>query len=76
MRASARGAGPVGFAGAGQKPETEQAAGLTELAGDRSAGDRKPMLPGDWYPERGTTRLNTTKTVKLHQISTSERKMP
>ena len=56
MRASERGAGAVGFAGAQRrKPETEQATGLTELAGDSfGGGPKEPMLPSDWDQEGGT----------------------
>jgi hypothetical protein len=55
MRASERGAGTVGFAGAGPKSKTEQATGLTELEGDPyGGGPREPMLPRDWDPEGGS----------------------
>ena len=55
MRASERGAGSVGFAGAGTKSETEQASGLSELAGDSfGGGPKEPMLPRDWDQEGGT----------------------
>jgi len=55
MRASERGAGAVGFAGAATKSETEQATGLTELAGDSfGGGPTEPMLPRDWDQEGGT----------------------
>ncbi len=55
MRASERGAGSVGFSGAATKSETEQAAGLTELAGDSfGGGPKEPMLPSDWDSEGGT----------------------
>jgi PPE-repeat protein len=54
MRASERGAGTVGFAGVAGKPETGQAAGLTELAGDSyGGGPKEPMLPSDWDREGG-----------------------
>ena len=54
MRASERGAGAVGFTGAATKSETEQATGLTELAGDSfGGGPKEPMLPGDWDQEGG-----------------------
>jgi PPE-repeat protein len=56
MRASERGAGAVGFTGAATKPETEQATGLAELAGDSfGGGPKEPLLPGDWDQE-GETR--------------------
>ncbi|EID16234.1 PPE family protein [Mycolicibacterium phlei] len=49
VSASERGAGTVGFVGAAQRSETEQATGLTELAGDAfSDGPTEPMLPSDW----------------------------
>jgi len=55
MGASERGAGTVGFAGAAGKSETEQATGLTELAGDSfGGGPTEPMLPRDWDQEGGT----------------------
>jgi PPE-repeat protein len=58
MRASERGAGAVGFAGAAGRPEkaeAEQATGLTELAGDSfGGGPKEPMLPSDWDQEGGT----------------------
>jgi hypothetical protein len=55
MRASERGAGTVGFAGAATRSETEQATGLTELAGDSfGGGPTEPMLPRDWDQEGGT----------------------
>lgn len=55
MTASERGAGAVGFTGAATKSETEQATGLTELAGDSfGGGPTEPMLPGDWDQEGGT----------------------
>ena len=50
-----RGAGAMGFTGAATKSETEQATGLTELAGDSfGGGPTEPMLPGDWDQEGGT----------------------
>ncbi|BBY80736.1 PPE family protein [Mycolicibacterium pulveris] len=55
MSASEKGAGAVGFTGAATKPETEQATGLTELAGDPfGGGPTEPLLPGDWDPEGGS----------------------
>ncbi|MGV0714151.1 PPE family protein [Mycolicibacterium sp. XJ662] len=55
MSASDKGAGPMGFTGAAAKPETEEAAGLTELAGDPfGGGPTEPLLPGDWDPEGGS----------------------
>ncbi len=52
--ASERGAGAMGFTGATTKFETEQAAGLTELAGDPfGGGPTEPMLPGDWDQQGG-----------------------
>ena len=37
------------------KSETEQATGLTELAGDSfGGGPKEPMLPSDWDEEGGT----------------------
>ncbi|MGH3583071.1 MAG: PPE family protein, partial [Mycobacterium sp.] len=54
VRASARGAGPMGFSGtvAGDG----KAAGLTEMTGDQfGGGPVDPMLPGNWTsgPEGG-----------------------
>ncbi|MGO4447209.1 PPE family protein [Mycobacterium sp. 2YAF39] len=55
MRASERGAGTIGFAGAATTSETAQATGLTELSGDSfGGGPKEPMLPGDWDQEGGT----------------------
>jgi hypothetical protein len=52
--ASERGAGTVGFTGAAAKSDIEEAAGLTELAGDSfGGGPTEPLLPGDWDPEKG-----------------------
>lgn len=54
VSASEKGSGTVGFTGAAAKPETEQAAGLTELAGDSfGGGPTEPMLPRDWDLEGG-----------------------
>ncbi|MGE2725406.1 PPE family protein [Mycolicibacterium pulveris] len=55
MSASEKGAGPMGFTGAAVRPETEEAAGLTELAGDPfGGGPTEPLLPGDWDAEGGS----------------------
>lgn len=54
VAASERGAGTVGFTGAATKSDTEQAAGLTELAGDPfGGGPTEPLLPGDWDDKGG-----------------------
>jgi hypothetical protein len=54
--ASERGAGAVGFTGAATKSDTEQATGLTELAGDSfGSGPKEPLLPGDWDQARQST---------------------
>lgn len=48
VTASARGAGPMGFSGTVSK-ETEEAGGLTTLAGGAfGGGPKEPMLPGSW----------------------------
>lgn len=55
VSASDKGAGPMGFTGVATKPETEGAAGLTELAGDPfGGGPTEPLLPGDWDTEGGS----------------------
>ncbi len=55
VRASERGSGTVGFAGAATRSETEQAAGLAELQGDSfGGGPKEPMLPHDWDQEGGS----------------------
>lgn len=52
MTASDTGGGAMGFTGAAARPVTEDAAGLTELAGDPfGGGPTEPLLPGDWDPE-------------------------
>ncbi|SEH51300.1 PPE-repeat protein [Mycolicibacterium rutilum] len=54
VAASERGAGTVGFTGAATTSDTEQAAGLTELAGDPfGGGPTEPLLPGDWDDKGG-----------------------
>jgi len=54
VSASERGSGVIGFAGAAPAPETKQATGLTELAGDSfGGGPTEPLLPGDWDEEGG-----------------------
>ncbi|MEO3758905.1 PPE family protein [Mycobacterium sp. B14F4] len=54
VAASERGAGTVGFTGAATKSGTEQATGLTELAGDSfGGGPTEPLLPGDWDHQGG-----------------------
>jgi PPE-repeat protein len=50
VTASESGAGAVGFTGVATKSDTEEAAGLTELAGDSfGGGPTDPLLPGDWH---------------------------
>jgi PPE-repeat protein len=52
--ASEKGAGTVGFTGAQTRSDTEQALGLTELAGDSfGGGPTEPLLPGDWDHKGG-----------------------
>ena len=54
VSASARGAGPMGFSGT-VSTGTEQAGGLTTLAGDSfGGGPKSPMLPGSWDPDTPT----------------------
>ena len=54
VSASARGAGPMGFSGT-VSSGTEQAGGLTTLAGDSfGGGPKSPMLPGSWDPDTPT----------------------
>lgn len=54
VAASEKGAGTVGFTGAAARPGAEQAAGLTELAGDSfGGGPTEPLLPGDWDHKGG-----------------------
>ncbi|KUH82224.1 MULTISPECIES: PPE family protein [unclassified Mycobacterium] len=54
VSASEKGAGAVGFTGAATKSDDEQAAGLTELAGDSfGGGPTEPMLPSDWDHKGG-----------------------
>ncbi|MDR3662739.1 MAG: PPE family protein, partial [Mycobacterium sp.] len=54
--ASARGAGPMGFAGTVTQQQID-ATGLTRMA-DHGFGERtaEPMLPGNWTAEGGTAR--------------------
>nr|WP_090277380.1 PPE family protein [Mycolicibacterium komanii] len=54
VAASEKGAGAVGFTGAATKSDSEQASGLTELAGDSfGGGPTEPMLPSDWDHKGG-----------------------
>jgi PPE-repeat protein len=54
VAASENGAGTVGFTGAQTRSGTEQATGLTELAGDSfGGGPTEPLLPGDWDHKGG-----------------------
>ena len=55
VTASGRGAGPMGFSGT-IGTGSEEATGLTTLAGDPFGGGPKaPMLPGTWDPSAGDT---------------------
>lgn len=50
--ASARGAGPLGFAGTTTTSGSPAAAGLTRLAGDGfGGGPTMPMVPTSWHPD-------------------------
>ncbi len=53
--ASDRGAGALGFAGAGVREATAAATGLATLTGDEfGGGPRLPMMPGTWDAEGGS----------------------
>lgn len=51
VRASDRGAGPVGFAGTVHNATAAPAAGLTAVTAEFGAGPRVPMVPGTWDPD-------------------------